>query len=638
MGFSQVSHSVPTQAEIGLQWYSTLVDRVLQIMQQSGLSSSVLTGITDLVSPARGDFTFPNFVLSMYLLFGILEDEFVAIPAAIPDWLLEQINGLEDIKGKKRDLPRQSQAGTSAISSSLDRERAFTLDFRLYSKQASENKALDPRFCAVVPQELRDISDNYFDNLANSDQVVPGDVAVPFLLGSKLPMRDLASIWCVKLYLFLSPCTQLACYSRDLADYEQQGALNSYGFSLSILFTYRKMAGGQIPLSLPSSFLPKVVDDAQVAREEGMKSQIQQLRLENRHLRSQSMMESPETGELRRQVADLLRTLQGKTDEIAGLQQTIHSQTQNEDDQVDDPLISDQLERAEQENENLRSKLQFMADEVEAYRKTNEMLQKHVQNLTQQADHVKADSLTVQNLLREDANRQIEELRRQVNELRSSTRLPSAGDDEDIQTLINEQLASDNASLRTQVKQLQDSLAQMENRNLQPIPHARSSTPDLSAHGSISPTASQYPFPSPSIFTEGRSTEPQDGLDKRKTRKLRRRSQKDLEESFAASEALLRRRVQELQTQFQDLETRYKFELDQVRGRSTREAEESRSRAEQLQAQMDASEQDFRRRISRLTQENETLKRERERERQGTSQSQDSESVPPPAYEELLNN
>jgi epidermal growth factor receptor substrate 15 len=81
-------------------------------------------------------------------------------------------------------------------------------------------------------------SDRFFTTLDPQDKgFIEGDVAVPFMLQSQLDEGVLASIW-------------------DLADIRQEGKLSRDEFAVAMHLINTKLAGQDIPASLPNSLIP----------------------------------------------------------------------------------------------------------------------------------------------------------------------------------------------------------------------------------------------------------------------------------------------------------------------------------------------------------------------------------------------
>ncbi|KAI0057121.1 hypothetical protein BV25DRAFT_1863870, partial [Artomyces pyxidatus] len=89
----------------------------------------------------------------------------------------------------------------------------------------------------VTPAE-KTSADNFFTTLDSRKQgYIEGDIAVPFLLQSKLPEDVLAQVW-------------------DLADLNNDGRLTRDGFAVALHLIQGKLAGKEVPATLPPSLVP----------------------------------------------------------------------------------------------------------------------------------------------------------------------------------------------------------------------------------------------------------------------------------------------------------------------------------------------------------------------------------------------
>ncbi|KAH9060032.1 hypothetical protein EDB87DRAFT_1674880 [Lactarius vividus] len=97
----------------------------------------------------------------------------------------------------------------------------------------------------VTPAEKAN-ADKFFDTLdAQKRGYIEGDVAVPFMIDSKLPEDDLALIW-------------------DLADLNNDGRLTREGFAVAMHLIIGKLAGKDLPSTLPPSLIPPSMRTAAV--------------------------------------------------------------------------------------------------------------------------------------------------------------------------------------------------------------------------------------------------------------------------------------------------------------------------------------------------------------------------------------
>ena len=116
---------------------------------------------------------------------------------------------------------------------------------------------------AVQPQPAWDVTptekataDKHFDGLDKQKRgYVESDVVVPFMLQSKLPESDLASIWLAPLTYPFS-LSYLTTVHRDLADLNNDGHLTRDGFAVAFHLIQGRLNGNEIPATLSASLMP----------------------------------------------------------------------------------------------------------------------------------------------------------------------------------------------------------------------------------------------------------------------------------------------------------------------------------------------------------------------------------------------
>lgn len=108
----------------------------------------------------------------------------------------------------------------------------------------------------VTPEE-KARSDHIFEGLDKQRLgYIEGDIAVPFMLQSKLSQEVLAPIWYVSLSICLSKQNLNAFYYRDMADLNNDGRLTREGFAIAMHLIQGKLAGKEVPSTMPESLLP----------------------------------------------------------------------------------------------------------------------------------------------------------------------------------------------------------------------------------------------------------------------------------------------------------------------------------------------------------------------------------------------
>lgn len=95
-----------------------------------------------------------------------------------------------------------------------------------------------------------------FDQLDTQHKgYIEADVAVPFMIKTGLSSADLAQIW-YAIYTAAHPVAEIIIlyHIRDLADMNNDGRLTHTGFAVAMRLINSKLAGSEIPQTLPPNF------------------------------------------------------------------------------------------------------------------------------------------------------------------------------------------------------------------------------------------------------------------------------------------------------------------------------------------------------------------------------------------------
>ncbi|KDQ60579.1 hypothetical protein JAAARDRAFT_67021 [Jaapia argillacea MUCL 33604] len=216
----------------------------------------------------RGALDSTDFTIAMYLIQACMSGQLTLVPATLPPGLYEQAGG--------RAAERVTSHGTGS-SGSFSPTLAGSFPGRQSAVQTHSTGQMRPQITgsqlkssttgpplpsrpspaligssafgtALQPQgtgQHWDITatekanaDRFFDTLDPQMRgYIEGDVAVPFLLQSKLPEEALAQIW-------------------DLSDIHNDGRLTRDGFAIAMHLIQNKLAGKDVPTALPSSLIP----------------------------------------------------------------------------------------------------------------------------------------------------------------------------------------------------------------------------------------------------------------------------------------------------------------------------------------------------------------------------------------------
>jgi chromosome segregation ATPase len=216
------------------------------------------------------------------------------------------------------------------------------------------------------------------------------------------------------------------------------------------------------PLPFPSRQSPRSKTE-RAAEPRAVNNDVDQLRNNNRRVRSQSVIQHhprevslPEIHDLRQIVQALkkenaeLKRSWTLTDAKASGKDVQRGRTE---DQHAAELLFDEMWGALKEKDAIISQLRQSHESFQDVSREKLLLHTQVESLKELLHSTKADHNAIQKLLQEDYNREIGELKRQVQELRDAA-TPSIHEDQALQAVINQELSKENSSLRTRMEDL----------------------------------------------------------------------------------------------------------------------------------------------------------------------------------------
>ncbi|WWC58122.1 uncharacterized protein I303_100657 [Kwoniella dejecticola CBS 10117] len=246
-------------------------DKARDMFLKSNLSYDKLGQIWNLAdTQERGSLDLTDFVIGMYLIQSCMTNPNLTLPPVLPNGVYETASGgrAPPPKAPASPISRQHTGGaapspvrpqytggistpprsnnapktfasppTSSSFSTIPSTSSFGGPQRQMSGFAPASQAWD-----VTPQ-AKATSDQFFSQLDSHNRgVIEGDVAVPFMLQSQLDENTLASIW-------------------DLADIRKEGKLTRDEFAVAMHLINGKLAGQDVPSSLPNSLVPPSLRD-----------------------------------------------------------------------------------------------------------------------------------------------------------------------------------------------------------------------------------------------------------------------------------------------------------------------------------------------------------------------------------------
>ncbi|TRM59402.1 hypothetical protein BD626DRAFT_550246 [Schizophyllum amplum] len=234
-------------------------EKARDIFLKSKLPTDKLMQIWNLADTHdRGSLDATDFAIGMYFIQHVMSGQISFIPSSLPPGLYQQAGGIapqatgsvtahmtgggSGFPAQPSPLPQQYTGHRQPLQPNMTGARsaaAPSLPARPAAAAAFGSQAFGTAHLAwdVTPTEKAN-SDKFFDTLDTAKAgFIEGDVAVPFMLQSNLPEDDLAQVW-------------------DLADVNNDGRLNRDGFAIAMHLIQKKLAGGEIPTTLPQSLIP----------------------------------------------------------------------------------------------------------------------------------------------------------------------------------------------------------------------------------------------------------------------------------------------------------------------------------------------------------------------------------------------
>ncbi|EKM55751.1 uncharacterized protein PHACADRAFT_209279 [Phanerochaete carnosa HHB-10118-sp] len=239
-------------------------DKAREVFVKSKLPVEKLGQIWTLAdTKKRGALDLTDFTIAMYLIQASMSGALPSVPPALPPHVYEQARpstggvathatgGSVSFSPTSSGFPARpgsavqpQHTGTAILQPQITGQRPApplpartptVPQFPLPTQATGQHVSWD-----VTPQEKATF-DQFYDTLDTQRRgYIEGDVAVPFMLQSKLPDDILAQIW-------------------DLADYSHDGRLTRDGFAVAMHLIHGKLAGKEVPSTLPPTLIPPSV-------------------------------------------------------------------------------------------------------------------------------------------------------------------------------------------------------------------------------------------------------------------------------------------------------------------------------------------------------------------------------------------
>ncbi|KAG0193404.1 hypothetical protein DFQ28_005408 [Apophysomyces sp. BC1034] len=370
-------------------------DKAKNIFLRSSLSPEALHSIWSLADTRKsGMLNQTEFIIAMHYIAAMMKGALQSLPSTLPAHIYAAATGRTIGRQYAGNSPVMrnmtgSSAGTPATRHATGPSTVFTGDQSHHAGRGDLDISADE----LVKYKA------FFEQLnTNGSGYVSGSDAVHFFRHSKLPEPDLARIW-------------------DLADINGTGQLSQEEFSIAMHLINKRMAGGQIPASLPNL-------------QQGLRAAPQQpvdlLGLgDNSADFPASAVGGPQTGHAE---ADLQQERSVLENELSLIRSDTRSQSERVQNLQSQYEVEMQAIRELQENitkekevlENLKRTADEAERNLENERKNKEELTQELQMYRQESRHFKQRA--------ENAQREADEIRSDIETQKKPADMNSAND------------------------------------------------------------------------------------------------------------------------------------------------------------------------------------------------------------------
>ncbi|CAO0793946.1 unnamed protein product [Mucor circinelloides] len=212
---------------------------------KSKLSMETLSQIWYLADVRQsGSLNQTEFIIAMHYIAKLMDGTLSSLPDKLPPAVYQSAQS--DPLTTTTQSPMMRNMSVSSPSFQNARQQSvMTPPQRARTIDSLGNLAFGPSSAIHEPVQQWDVSaqekqqfDAYFDKIdSNRVGAIQGKEAVEFFKNSRLPETDLAHIW-------------------DLADIQQRGALSRDEFAVAMHLIHKRLAGEQLPASLPKTLIP----------------------------------------------------------------------------------------------------------------------------------------------------------------------------------------------------------------------------------------------------------------------------------------------------------------------------------------------------------------------------------------------
>ncbi|KAG1842654.1 hypothetical protein DFJ58DRAFT_53648 [Suillus subalutaceus] len=229
-------------------------EKARNVFVKSKLSVDKLSQIWTLCDTQdRGALDITDFTIAMYLIQASMAGQLLSIPTSISPSLYEQAGGVSaHATGGSANFSRgfPPVPRHNAVQPQLTGQASPAPPLPNRRLAPSKLAPTIPPFPGVTQWDVtaaeKAAADRLFDTLDSQHRgYIEGDVAVPFMLESKLPEDVLAQVW-------------------DLADINNDGRLTRDGFAVAMHLIQGNLSGKDVPSTLPPTLVPPSMRGGQV--------------------------------------------------------------------------------------------------------------------------------------------------------------------------------------------------------------------------------------------------------------------------------------------------------------------------------------------------------------------------------------
>lgn len=186
-----------------------------------------------------------EFIIAMHYIAKLMDGTLLSLPDKLPPAVYQSAQS-DALTTTTTQSPMMRNMSISSPSFHNARQQSImTPPQRARTIDSLGNLAFGPSSAIHEPVQQWDVSaqekqqfDTYFDKIdSHRAGAIQGKEAVEFFKNSRLPETDLAHIW-------------------DLADIQQRGALSRDEFAVAMHLIHKRLAGEQLPASLPKTLIP----------------------------------------------------------------------------------------------------------------------------------------------------------------------------------------------------------------------------------------------------------------------------------------------------------------------------------------------------------------------------------------------